>query len=276
MPVYQANAQVLPQKKDSLKTKHLWLASQLLPGTGQVVNKQYWKIPVFYAGMGSLLYLGVNANKKYERYRTDYDNLGADASALEKEYYQQRFTKKKYARNLYYAGAGAFYIASVADAIMVYNKYKHSAGTATVLSTLVPGLGQAYNKKYWKVPVVYGGLCTLYFLVNWNNRGYVRFKTAISQYPNDEFNKGIKPYVRTVDEFKLYRDVYRKNRDISFVGMIAFYALNIIDANVDANLYDWNVSDDLALRIEPSIINTNFASTVYTEPAFGLSCRINF
>jgi hypothetical protein len=274
MPVYSAKAQVTFHRRDSIKTQHLWLVAQVLPGSGQIINKQYWKIPVYYAGMGSMLYLGINANKNYQRFKADYDNL--NPASIAKESYQVRYTKMKYTRNLYYAGAGAFYVASVVDAIMVYNKNTHSPAAATILSTLIPGMGQVYNKKYWKVPIVYGGLSTLYFLVNWNNRGYIRFKNAISQYPNDEFNKGVKPYVRTKEEFELYRDIYRKNRDISFVGMIAFYALNIIDANVDANLYDWNINDDLAFRIEPTIINSNFASSVYPEPAFGITCRFNF
>jgi len=273
MPFDSVNAQITLNRRDSLKTKHLWILAQVLPGSGQIVNKQYWKIPTFYAGMGSMLYMGISANKSYQRYKADYDNL--NPASIARESYEIRYTKMLHTRNRYYAGVGAFYLASVADAILVYNKNTHSPAAATILSTIVPGMGQVYNKKYWKVPIVYGGLSTLYFLVNWNNRGYIRFKNAISRYPNDEFNKGEKPYVRTVEEFALYRDIYRKNRDVSFVSLMAFYVLNIIDANVDANLYDWNVNDDLAVHVEPTIIN-NFATTVYTQPAFGLSCRINF
>jgi len=268
-PAQSVKAEVTIQLRDSIKTKHLWLAAQILPGSGQVFNKQYLKVPVFYAGMGGMLYLGISANKTYQRYKSDYDNL--DPSITNKEPYLERSTRMKQTRNLFYAGAGAFYLASVADALLTYNKNSHSPATATILSTIVPGLGQVYNKKYWKVPIVYGGLSTLYFLVDWNNRGYIRFKRAIRQHPNDEFGG-----VGTKEELGIYKDIYHKNRDISFVSMVGFYVLNIIDANVDANLYDWNVNDDLSLHIEPSIINSNFASINYTEPAFGLTCRFNF
>jgi hypothetical protein len=268
LPIDSASGQITFHRRDSIKTKHLWLLAQVVPGSGQIINKQYWKVPAFYAGMGGMLYMGINANKSYQRYKADFDNL--NPASIARESYEVRYTKAKYTRNLYYAGVGAFYIASVADALLVYNRNTHSPVAATILSTVLPGMGQVYNKKYWKVPIVYGGLSTLYFLVNWNNRGYIRFKDAISKWPLDEFHGQ-----RTKDELGLYRDIYRKNRDVSFVALVAFYALNVIDANVDANLYDWNVNDDLAVRIEPTIIN-NFASTVYTEPAFGLSCRINF
>lgn len=273
--VFPVNAGIKPSLSDSLKTKHLWLLSQALPGSGQIINKQYWKVPVFYAGMGSMLYLAVDANKTYHRYKRDYLNL--DPNSTEKEAYEERYTKMKLNRSLYYAGAGAFYVASVVDALLVYNKDKHSPAAATIFSTIVPGMGQVYNKKYWKVPIIYGGLSTMIFIVDWNNRGYQRFKKAVKLVSDDnpdtvdEF-KG----TRTLSELTLYENSYRRSRDIAFVGLIAVYVLNIIDANVDANLYDWNVNDDLSLRIEPTIVNNNFAFESASTPAFGLSCKINF
>jgi hypothetical protein len=245
------------------------MLSQVLPGFGQIYNKQYWKIPAYYTGMGGMVFLGVNANKSYQKNLSIYERL--DVSDVKREHYKQEYSKFKLKRNLFYVGAGAFYVSSVMDAILVYNKNEHSPAAATILSTILPGAGQVYNQKYWKVPIIYGGLSTFYFLVDWNNRGYVRFKRAIRQYPNDEFGGQ-----RTNYELKLYRDIYRKNRDLSFVGLIGVYVLNIIDANVDGNLYDWNVNDDLSFHVEPTIINNNFASTTYTQPAFGLSCRFNF
>ena len=265
-----AKTKITSHLKDSISTKHLWLAAQLLPGSGQIINKQYWKVPVFYAGMGSMLYMGINANKTYQRNFSVYSNI--DPSSINREKYKQRFTQAKQNRNLYLAGAGAFYIASVIDALTVYNKYEHSPATATILSTILPGAGQVYNKKYWKVPAVYGLLGTFYFLVDWNNRGYIRFKRAIRLGPElNEFGT-----LRTMEELKLYRDLYRKNRDLSFVGLIGVYILNIVDANVDGNLYDWNVNDELSFHVEPTIINNNFATIVYTQPAFGLTCKFNF
>lgn len=255
---------------DSLKTKHLWLGAQILPGFGQIYNKQYGKAAVFYTGMGSMLYMGIKTNSTYKSYLSDYNNLPSTSTESESDYYKKRYLTEKRTRNLYIASAGLFYIASVVDAVVVYNKNQHSPTTATILSTILPGAGQVYNRKAWKVPVIYGGISTMIFIVDWNNRGYTKMKRALSN-PDDELNK-----LRTKEEIKLYRDIYRKNRDLAFMGLIGVYVLNIIDANVDAHFYDWNVSDDLSLRVEPTIINNNFASTNYTLPAFGLSCSINF
>ena len=264
-----AKAVALVSTKDSLKTKHVWLFSQVIPGSGQIINKQYWKVPVFYTGMGGMIYLAADANKSYKSYKKEY--LKLDDSDPNKEYYQEKYTKMKVNRNLCYAGAGAFYLASVVDAVMVYNKGQHSPAAATIFSTLVPGLGQVYNKKYWKVPVVYGGLSTLWMIVDWNNRGYKRFKKAIEQFPKDEFNGE-----RSVSELTIYENSFHRNRDVAFVGLLGVYVLNIIDASVDANLYDWNIDDNLSFRIEPTIINNNFAVKSGEIPAFGLTCSFNF
>ncbi len=264
-----ANTNKSPHLKDSLKTKQLWFAAQILPGSGQIYNKQYWKAAAFYTGMGSMLYMGINTNKTYKLYLSDYNKLNPASS--NRDFYKKLYLKEKQTRNLYLAGAGVFYLASVVDALVVYNKNEHSPAAATILSTVIPGAGQVYNRKLWKVPVIYGGISTLCFLVDWNNRGYVRFKRALRQYPDDEFNG-----LRTEAEIKLYRDIYRKNRDICIAGLIGVYVLNIIDANVDAHFYDWNVNDDLSFHVEPTIINNNFASTAYAQPAFGLNCTFNF
>lgn len=250
-------------------TKRVWVASQLLPGSGQVINRQYWKLPVFYGGMGTMLYLGLNANQTYKEYRSEYDNL--NDMTWNKEQYKKRYVEMRQTRNLYLAGAGAFYLASVVDALLVYEKDTHSPVKATILSTIVPGMGQVYNKKYWKVPIVYGGLTTFYFMASWNNRGYVRYRnelqTLIDVGSKDEQKK---------EMYRLYKDSYRRNRDVCILCFSAMYILNILDANVDANLYDWNVDDNLSFRVEPSLINTNLASGFSAPPAVGLSCKFNF
>lgn len=262
---------------DSLKTGRLWLAAHVLPGSGQIINKQYWKLPVFYGGMGGMLYLASDANNSYLKYKKDYKQSLTLGNVAISEFLKQKYTEKKQARNLCYAGAGAFYLASVVDALMVYNKDQHSPAAATIFSTLVPGLGQVYNQKYWKVPVVYGLLSTGYFLVDWNNRGYQRFKKALLYATDDdpatidEFNGQ-----RSSDELRLIKNSYRRYRDLCFLGTTFAYILNIIDANVDANLYDWDVSNDLSLKFEPSLNSINLASENSGQPAFGLSCKITF
>lgn len=260
-------------KKNDLTTR-IWLGSQLLPGYGQIYNRQYWKIPVFYAGMGSMAYFGYHKNSDFKRYQRIYQQLPTYDPV--RESIKIKAEENRQQRNLFYAAATAFYLASVSDAILVYNRSNHSPAAATILSTLVPGMGQAYNGAYWKIPVIYGGLSTLYFMTDWNNRGYDRFKTALISLidgdPNtiDEFNG-----TRTEDELRYYMDSYRRNRDLSILGLAAVYVLNIIDANVDGYLYDWNVDDNLAFKVEPSVFNTNLDYTQVT-PAFGFTCRVTF
>ncbi|MGE0076787.1 MAG: DUF5683 domain-containing protein [Bacteroidales bacterium] len=272
---------VYSQDKDTKKTPpkdftaRVWLGSQVLPGYGQIVNRDYKKLPVFYGGMGSMLYLGINANKSYLHHLYAY-NLASSLSP-DKERLKIKMVEHRQRRNLYFVAAGAFYMASVVDALNVYNKGKHSPVNATIFSTLIPGLGQAYNKKYWKIPVIYGGLSTFYFIASWNNRGYKRFKTAlkynIDDDPNtiDEFNGQ-----RTDTELRYYMNSYRRNRDLCILGFTVVYVLNILDANVDAHLYDWNVDDNLSFRVEPTVVNSEVALTGSSAPVFGLSCQLTF
>lgn len=117
---------------------------------------------------------------------------------------------------------------------------------AAFYSAVIPGLGQVYNKKYWKVPIVYGGLAIGYYFYNDNNKKYKEFrniyKRRLEGYTDDRY-------------FGVYSDAvlinaqrtFERNRDISTAVMIGFYVLNIIDANVDAHLMQFNVNDNLSL-----------------------------
>lgn len=174
-------------------------------------------------------------------------------------------------RNLLYVGAGVFYAASIADALMANTKGKHSPQTATVLSVLMPGLGQVYNHKPWKVPFVYGGIASVYYIIDFNQRGYKRIGTAIKDYPNNEFGP-----IRTMTDLIYLRDSYRRNRDLAIIGMAGFYLLNIIDAYVDAHLYYWDMNDDLAFNIKPVILNNPFAFRPNSSLSLGLSFNFNF
>lgn len=253
---------------DSLTTKQVWIASHILPGSGQIVNKQYWKVPVFYAGMGSMAYLGVEANNRYNKTFNQFLEFepGSEQSMLAKIQY----TEYKAQRNFFYTGVALFYIASVADAVVVHTKEDHSPTTATVLSMLMPGLGQIYNQKLWKVPVILGGAASLAYMVDFNQRGYNRFGNAYREFPEDEFDGN-----RSRDELKLLRDAYRRNRDLSVISLVALYALNIIDANVDAHLFDWDISDNLALSVEPVIYGepSPYGSIAAFQPVMGLSFK---
>ncbi len=243
---------------DSLKTTRVWHLSMVLPGSGQFINRQYWKIPLYYSGMGSMAYFGYKANLDYLNLKSNYTPANCVAGTI--CYELEQIESKRLERNLFYTGAAAFYLAGVADAVFVHAGTKHSPATATILSTIIPGLGQIYNGSFWKVPVVYGSFASLYYIIDFNNRGYNRFYKAYQLFTDndpatiDEFNG-----LRTADELKYYAVSYKRNRDLAFIGIVAFYALNIIDANVDAHLLTWDVSDNLAMNIKPNV-GTLFAN----------------
>lgn len=141
----------------------------------------------------------------------------------------------------------------VPDTLLLDIAKPHSPAKAAVMSTIVPGLGQAYNKKYWKIPIIYGAVGTsIYFAVE-NNKTYKRFKTAMSDRLDDDPN--------TVDEFdgrlsiqslESNLNFYQRNRDLSIIVAGIFYALNIVDASVDAHLYSFPKNDNLSLKIVPT------------------------
>jgi hypothetical protein len=133
-------------------------------------------------------------------------------------------------------------------------KPPHSAHKASVYSAILPGLGQAYNKKYWKIPVVYAGFGTLYYFASSNGKLYREARTAYDyvlneyDYPIDNQFVG-KNY--TAEDLQSIRDYYRRNMELSWIISGLWYVLNIVDATVDAHFFDYDVSDDLTLEIEP-------------------------
>lgn len=127
-----------------------------------------------------------------------------------------------------------------------------SPSRAAFYSAILPGLGQAYNKKYWKIPIVYGALGTgIYFFVK-NDKEYNRFRDAykrrLAGFTDDEFyGAGTSPQIS--DEALIRaQQVYRRNREVAMLVTIGLYALNIIDANVDAHLMQYNIDDNLAVK----------------------------
>lgn len=129
----------------------------------------------------------------------------------------------------------------------------HSPKKATLLSTFLPGAGQFYNKKYWKIPIIYAGLGTSVYFIASNNSYYNDFRLAyIHRKDNDPTT--IDPYVGQYNETNLkdIRDYYRRNMELSIIATTAIYLLNIVDAAVDAHLYEFKVDDDLSIRVQPS------------------------
>ncbi|QDH81559.1 hypothetical protein FKX85_11325 [Echinicola soli] len=142
---------------------------------------------------------------------------------------------------------------------------------AALLSAILPGAGQVYNEKMWKVPIIYGGIITTAYFVEFNNRRYQIFKEALTIYrDDDESTDNIFP---NLNEDGLIRNVdyWRRNRDACYLVFTAIYALNIVDALVDAHLSGFDVSNDLTFKLEPSV-----EPTYASRNAIGLSFKIQF
>lgn len=168
-----------------------------------------------------------------------------------------------------------------------------------LLYSLVPGLGQIYNRKYWKLPIVYGGFMGFMYAITWNNRNYKDYSEAYSDIIYDyglvlQAEKDGKTYdgpwgswinyinpgseateVKSTtlqDNLKRRKDFYRRYRDLSIILAVGFYALTIIDAYVDAQLFDFDISPDLSLHWSPDIT----PRTRYNQASYGLNCSLKF
>lgn len=139
---------------------------------------------------------------------------------------------------------------------------------AVILSAILPGAGQVYNNKAWKVPIIYVGLATNIYFIGYNNRRYEVFKDAL-----DTFDNGDNSRFPSLNREALVRrvDYWRRNRDLTFLLLGVIYALNIVDANVDAHLSGFEISDDLSLDIEP-----HFESFSTKNNSLGVSFKLKF
>jgi hypothetical protein len=155
----------------------------------------------------------------------------------------------------------------------VSHQHKHSPRIAWMSSAILPGLGQAYNTKYWKIPIIYGGGAAIYFLYDYNNNWYKRFKTAKSQLDRNEEITDPDLAGRSLDDIIYNRDQVRRSRDYDVIFMGLLYVANIVDAMVDAYLFDYDVSKDLSFHLDPTILPSNSYS--YT-PTCGLKLSLRF
>ena len=158
------------------------------------------------------------------------------------------------------------------------------------LALVIPGGGQIYNRKYWKLPLVYGGFIGCMYAMNWNNTMYKDYSQAyIDLMDNDPSTQSYNQFLhlgmkittdadkpRYQDIFRKRKDKYRRWRDLSFFVMLGVYALSVIDAYVDAELSVFDISDDLSLRVEPTIINNRSSSNPLDASSVGLQCSLNF
>jgi len=181
-------------------------------------------------------------------------------------------------------GFSAFSQKSDVDSIKINKPVAvHSPRRATIYSAVLPGLGQIYNRKYWKVPIVYGGFVTLGYFINFNNELYTKYKQAYSDIidtdPNtNSFKKlNVNPIFFEADKIsqlterlRIAKDGSRRNRDLVVIGTAVFYALNIIDASVDAHFFNFDINDDLTINWVPGPI------ICMDQKLIGLHCRFTF
>ncbi|MCF0172798.1 MAG: hypothetical protein HUJ91_03590, partial [Bacteroidales bacterium] len=138
-----------------------------------------------------------------------------------------------------------------------------------------PGLGQAYNGDWWHIPIWYSGFAVCGYTIHLNNIQYQRYKYIYKMATTAD--SGYIGHI-TETQAKTYRDLYRRYRDYSYVATILVYAINIIDANVFAYMSDFNVSDDLALKVEPALIDgvDNIIKGTIPTTSFGLQMSLKF
>ena len=214
--------------KNELKVGNMFAGSAVFIGGSQIYNRQYWKLPIVYGTIGA--------------------GLGGGF------YFRSRGDTK--ASTLCFIGAGVAYWATLMDGVVSYrpNDYPH-AGKATLYSILVPGLGQIYNKEYWKVPIYIGG---------------IEASSADSSYDG--------PF--TADQALYYRNIYRRYRDYSLLATAAVYLLQIIDANVFSYMHGFEVNDDISMRVGPAVMlpDNQLASAGLAGGNVGVGLRlgINF
>ena len=153
------------------------------------------------------------------------------------------------------------------------------------LALVFPGGGQIYNRKYWKLPIVYGGFVGCTYALSWNNKMYKDYSQAYLDIMDDDPNtKSYEDFLpmnssiagqeeRFKEIFRKRKDAYRRQRDLSIFAFIGVYLLSVIDAYVDAELSDFDITKDIGLRVEPAVINDtrskNFGSV-------GLQCSLKF
>ena len=157
------------------------------------------------------------------------------------------------------------------------------------LALVIPGAGQIYNRKYWKLPIIYGGFMGCIYALTWNNMMYKDYSQAyldiVDNDPNTASYNKFLHLGRTIDDsnrdryeelFKNRKDKYRRWRDMSFFVMLGVYALSVIDAYVDAELSVFDISKDLSLKVEPTVIPNRMGGNPLQAQSIGVNCSLNF
>ena len=178
---------------------------------------------------------------------------------------------------------------TISDTVVVASlekpKFKPDPVRSIWMGAAIPGFGQIVNHKYWKLPIVYGGYLGFAYAISWNNSNYITYKNAyrdiIDGDPTTNSHIEILPRGYTIqmigegtytNMLKTRQSTFRQWRDLSIILSLGYYALVLLDAYVDAQLYDFDISPDLVLNVQPTRIQRERNS----PPAYGMHWSINF
>ena len=164
-----------------------------------------------------------------------------------------------------------------------------SLNRAMWLALVLPGAGQIYNRKYWKLPIIYGGFVGCAYAITWNNQMYHDYSQAYLDIMDDDPNtQSYNQFLHlgaTINESNIerYKEIFRKRkdrfrrwRDMGTFVMIGIYAFSVIDAYVDASLSEFDISDDLSLRVEPAVLNNGRSTNPLRSGTLGVQCSLTF
>ena len=170
-----------------------------------------------------------------------------------------------------------------------WSTWHPEAKRAMWMALVLPGAGQIYNRKYWKLPIIYGGFVGCAYAITWNNQMYHDYSQAYLDIMDDDPNTqsynqflhlGATIDASNIDRYKeIFRkrkDKFRRWRDMGVFVMIGVYAFSVIDAYVDASLSEFDISDDLTLRVEPTVMNDKRTNNPFKSASLGLQCSLKF
>ena len=258
--------------KQELKIGTLAGGSAVFIGGQQIYHRQYWKLPIIYGGLGATVGGGFYYRQQYKNSLKAYE----EAFAVNPETTLTVDDKAHRMSNLLFAGGALLYWGTMMDGVVTFpTDNPHHPGKATLYSILCPGLGQAYNGEYWKIPIYLGGIIGAVHFLDVNQTNYKRFKRIHNEAttPDSGYDANI-----SAQTALYYRDLYRRYRDYSILAVAGFYLLQVIDANVFSYMQDFEVSDDLSMQVRPTLItpDTQFALSGGPSTAVGLSLGLRF
>ena len=162
------------------------------------------------------------------------------------------------------------------DTVQPAVEKEHSPKKATIYGLVLPGLGQAYNKKYWKIPIVYAGFGAVGYFISTNTKYYRLTRDAYVFASNDD-GTGIAPNEYALkyskEQLNSMQEYYHRNVEISYLALGAWYIITVLDADVDAHFFDYDVSEDLSLNLSPDIKPSVYPGSLSSS---GVSLKLKF